>query len=57
MTYYNPRKQMILQTDASIKELGACLLQEGKPVYFASKALPETQKGYMAIELESLVVV
>ena len=36
LAYYNPRKQMILQTDASIKGLGACLLQEGKPVYFAS---------------------
>ena len=32
LPYYNPRKQTILQTDASIKGLGACLLQEGKPV-------------------------
>ena len=48
---------MVLQTDTSIKGLGACLLQHGKPVYFASKALTETQKGYIAIELESLAVV
>ena len=34
-----------------------CLLQEGKLVHFASKALTETQKGYVAIELESLTVV
>ena len=27
-----------------------------KPVYCASKALSETQKGYVAIELESLAV-
>ena len=27
-----------------------------KPVYFASKALSETQKGYVAIELKSLAV-
>ena len=47
---------MILQTDASIKGLGACLPQEGKPIYFASKALTEAQKGYVGIELESLVV-
>ena len=32
---------MVLQTDASIKGLGACLLQQGRPVYFASKALPD----------------
>ena len=46
----------MLQTDASIKGLGACLLQEEKPVYFASKALTETQRGYMAIEIESLAI-
>ena len=47
---------MVLQTDTSIKGLGACLLPQGKPVYFASKALTETQKGYVTIELESLPV-
>ena len=56
LAYYNPKKLMVLQTDASCKGLGACLLQNEKLVYFASKALTETQKGYMAIELESLVV-
>ena len=44
LAYYNPRKQTVLQTDASIKGLGTCLLQDEKPVYFASKALTETQK-------------
>ena len=46
----------MLQTDASIKGLGACLLQEEKPVYVVSKALMETQRGYMAIKIESLAV-
>ena len=46
----------MLQTDASCKGLGACLLQNQKPVYSASKALSETQKVYVAIELESLAV-
>ena len=32
------------------------MLQDQKPVYFASKALTETQHGYVAIEIESLVV-
>ena len=31
--YYNTKKQTVLQTDAGIKGLGACLLQEEKPVY------------------------
>ena len=56
LAYYNPRKQTVLQIDASIKGLGAWLLQDGKPVYFASKALTEAQKGYVAIEIESLAV-
>ena len=48
LAYYNPKKETVLQTDASIKGLGACLLQDQKPVYFASKALTETQCGYVA---------
>ena len=42
LAYYNPEKETILQTDASIKGLGACLLQEQRPVYFMSEALTET---------------
>ena len=57
LAYYNPNKPTILQTDASYKGLGACLLQNEKPVYFASKALTEMQKGYVAIELELSAVV
>ena len=57
LAYYNPKKQTFLQTDARIRGLGACPLQEGKPVYFASKALTEAQQGYVTIELESLAVV
>ena len=56
LAYYNPKKETVLQTDASVKGLGACLLQDQKPVYFASKALTETQHGYVAIEIESLAV-
>ena len=56
LAYYNSRKETILQTDASTKGLGACLLQEDEPIYFASKALTEMQRGYVAIEIESLAV-
>ena len=44
LAYYNPQKETVLQTDASTKGLGACLLQDEKPIYFASKALTETQR-------------
>ena len=56
LAYYNPNKPTILQTNASYKGLGACLPQNEKPMYFASKALTEMQKGYVAIELELLAV-
>ena len=47
LAYYNPKKPTVLQTDASSKGLGACLLQNQKPVYFASKALSETQRAML----------
>ena len=56
LAYYNPKKATVLQTDVSIKGLGACLLQEERPAYFASKALTEAQRGCMEIELESLAM-
>ena len=56
LAYYNPWKETVLQPDASTKGLGACLLQDEKPIYFASKALTETQRGYVAIEIKSLAV-
>ena len=33
LTYYSPKKQTTLQTDASINGLGAYLLQDSKTVY------------------------
>ena len=56
LKYYDPKKPTVLQTDASVKGLGACLLQCEHPVYFGSKALTDSQKGYVAIELEALAV-
>ena len=56
LTYYDPKKQTTLQTGASVKGLGACLLQDDRSVYFASKTLTDTQKGYVAIWLEWLAV-
>ena len=56
LTYYKSKKETVLQTDASTKGLGTCLLQGQRPVYFMSKALTEAQQGYVAIEIEYLAV-
>ena len=38
LTYYDPRKPTVLQTDVSRYGIGSCLLQNRKPVVYASKA-------------------
>ena len=56
LAYYDPKKTTVLQTDASIKGLVPTCYRMSKPVHFTSKALTEAQRGYVAIELESLAV-
>ena len=56
LAYYDLKKTTVLQNDASINGFGTYLLQEENPVYFTSKALLEAQRGYVAIEVESLAL-
>ena len=56
LQYYDPKKPVVLRTDACTKELGAVLLQDGHPVSFTSKLLTAAQQNYVAIELEALAV-
>ena len=37
--FFDPQKKTALQSDASMSVLGACLLQDGHPVAYASRAL------------------
>ena len=46
LPYFNPKASTILQTDASKKGLGAVLLQNSKPVMFASRALTGSERNY-----------
>ena len=57
LTYYDVNKPVTLQVDASKDGLGGCLLQEGKPVAYASASLTDTQTRYSQIEKEMLAVV
>ena len=57
LVLYDVNKPVVLQVDASGIGLGACLLQEGKPVAFASAALNQTQRRYSQIEKELLAIV
>ena len=57
LAYYDRSKPVVIQVDASSKGLGAVLLQENKPIAFASKALTPPESRYANIERELLAVV
>eukprot|EP00057_Strongylocentrotus_purpuratus_P014994 XP_011669468.1 PREDICTED: uncharacterized protein LOC105440709 [Strongylocentrotus purpuratus] len=55
--YFDVNKPTVLQVDASLQGLGATLLQDGKGIAFASKALSDAETRYANIERELLAVV
>ena len=57
LPYFNPKSSTTLQTDASKKGLGAVLLQNSKPVMFASRALTGSERNYQNLERECLVTI
>ena len=57
LAYFDKSKTSVVQSDASKKGFGAVLLQDGKPVIFASRCLTETEQRYSNIERELLSVV
>ena len=57
LTYFDVTKPATIQVDASKIGIGAALLQDGRPIAFASKSLTETEQRYANIECELLAVV
>ena len=57
LQFYDLSKLVTLQADASQSGLGAVLLQDDKPVAYASKVLTLTQQAYAQIEKEALALV
>ena len=54
LLYFNINGETTLQTDTSKKGLGACLIQKGKIVCYASRALTKTEQNYQNLEREAL---
>ena len=50
LPYFNTSAETTLQMDASKKGLGACLIQNGKVVCYASRALIKTEQNYQNLE-------
>ena len=57
LRYFDPKKPVVIQVDASGKGLGAALIQDEGPVAFASKALTPTEQRYANNERELLACV
>ena len=50
LAYFDSTKELSIQCDASEQGLGAALLQEGRPLVYAIKALSDTETRYATIE-------
>ncbi|XP_041362008.1 uncharacterized protein K02A2.6-like [Gigantopelta aegis] len=57
LAYFDDKKHLVIQCDASSKGLGAVLLQDSKPLAYASRALTDAETRYATIEKEMLAII
>ena len=57
LQYFRVNEPIVVQTDASTGGLGAVLMQNDKPVCYASRSLTSSECNYAPIELELLAIV
>lgn len=57
LKYFDVSKPVMISVDSSKSAIGAVLLQEEKPIAYASKALTDTEQGWSQIEKEMRAVV
>ena len=50
LQYFDPQNGITIECDASQTGLGACLLQDGKPVNFSSRSLIDTETRHCNLE-------
>ena len=57
LAYYDVKKETTIQCDASKNAVGEVLLQEGRPVAYASRKLLKSELNWAPIEKEMLAIV
>jgi hypothetical protein len=57
LKYFDETQRCVVQCDASQYGLGTCLMQQGRPVAYASRTLTQTEVAYAQIEKECLSIV
>ena len=57
LAHYDPNAPLTLQTDASSYGLGAVMIQNGRPVAYASRVLSPSERNWAQIEKECLSIV
>ena len=56
LAYFDPGKEVVLKVDSSKDGIGAVLLQDGRPVEYASRSLTASERNWAQIEKEALSV-
>lgn len=57
LAYFDQSKELVVQVDSSKDGLGAALLQDGKPIEYASRSLTTSERRWAQIEKEALAAV
>ena len=56
IAYFDPNKEVVLRVDSSKDAVGAVIVQDGRPVEYASRSLPLSEKNWAQIEKGALSI-
>ena len=57
LAYYDENEDIVLSVDSPKDALGACILQNGHPIAYASKSINKCEQNYAQIEKEMAAIV